>query len=169
MAKTREISGVLAASSLLKLPDHYTKPKRFRTLHLSGLRLRVRQFTHASEGASRFATCEGDNELAEEHCTMWSASSKPVSIFEHYQHRGSALQALSLFEYCMTVEILSSSRALRVEAIEFAADHPSRREQMQQVIQRSQSVFTITLLRELFRFEEKEKEASRECVEKAEI
>ena len=41
ISQTWEISGVQAASSLLRLPDHYTKTKKFHTLNLNWLRLKV--------------------------------------------------------------------------------------------------------------------------------
>ena len=106
IAQMREISGVQAASSLLRLPDHYTKAKRFRTLNLNDLRSRVGLFMQEPRSTRSVTFSADEDDLIHEQYTMRSTTCKLVNMFEHYRCRGPSLQSLCLFEYCMTIQIL---------------------------------------------------------------
>src|SRR5207247_892440 len=70
ISQTREILGVQAASSLLRLPDHYTKTKKFRTISLNDLRLRVGLFMQRSRSTRSMTFPADEDGLEHEQYTM---------------------------------------------------------------------------------------------------
>ena len=112
----------------------------------------------------------GDRDsLEEEQYTMQTISSKLVSMFEYYKYYSPTLQALCLFKYYMTIQILPRPIIPNQNTVDFAPDHPSYKKQVQQVIHQADRLFTVTFVGEFFRCEQKESQASSLNMDKPEI
>ena len=169
IAQTRQISGVQAASSLLKLPDHYTKAKKFRTLNLNDLRTRVESFLQGLRTTRGMMSSIDEEDIEAEQFIMRFATSKPVNFFEHYRYRGPSLQSLCLFEYCMTVHVLSRGTLSQNDYVDFASDHPLYESHVQRVAKKEKDLFTINFIGDLFRFQGEESQGCITNLEKPEI
>ena len=106
-----EIIGLLAASTLLKLPEYYT-PKGLIVKRILTDSIRRKFPTIAFPGNS--------DPFQTQHCISRLAK-KPVTLFDNYQSRGSQLKEFLLFDYVKLITVVKDKKDTDIL---FSAEHP---------------------------------------------
>ena len=110
-----EISGPLAASSFLELPEYYTPQRSIRRINL--------YFFHQKIVLLLFLG-RADTDFSDQLVPLDQSKRLPPSMFDNYQWRGPELARYSLYDYFKLVNIVSHKTD---EGILFAKDHPQFR------------------------------------------
>ena len=116
LAYDREISGPLAANTLLDLPKYFTQKKIIRKINLWALRKR---FSKIIFGGS------ADKDVAEDFILFGRSRQLPNSKFDDYNWRGAELAAYSFYDYLKTITVIPS-KDIKSGDISFAANHPNQ-------------------------------------------
>ena len=83
LSHDREISGVQIASSLLQLPEYYTKNDNFVQVNIWWLRKYIQKAIESFE-----STTQDIESIGEEFCTFQPKDKAPASRFDNYRWRG---------------------------------------------------------------------------------
>ncbi len=108
----REISGPLAANSLLGLPEYYTPQRSLRKMNLNTLCCKIASLLFP-EGA--------DMEFSDQLVPLDQSKTLLPSMFDNYQWRGYELAQYCLYDYFKLVSIVSNKTG---EGIPYAKKHP---------------------------------------------
>ena len=106
----REISGPLAASTLLKLPEYYT---------LKGLIVK-KILTDFIRCKFPTITFPGNSDTFQTQHRIGRSAKKPVTLFDNYQSRGSQLKEFSLFDYVKLIVVVKDKKNTNIL---FSAEH----------------------------------------------
>ena len=116
LAYDREISGPLAANTLLDLPEYFTPKKIIRKINLWALRKR---FSRIIFGGS------ADKDVAEDFILFERSRQLPSSKFDDSNWRGAELAAYSFYDYLKTITVIPN-KDIKSGDIFFATNHPNR-------------------------------------------
>ena len=100
MAYDREISGFLAASTLLQLSEFYT-PKNMMLKRIS---------TDSIRGKFPAIIFPGVVDVSETKHRVGKSMKKPATLFDNYQHRGEELKKFSSFDYMKLVDVVQTKK-----------------------------------------------------------
>lgn len=121
LAYDREISGPLAANTLLDLPEYYTPKINIKRVNLWAL---CRRFIHII-----FQTTE-DEDSAENLVPFGRSRSLLSSGYDDYNYRGSELAPYSYYNYLKTITLVKYS-AKEEGDILFDSGHPNHKAKVQ--------------------------------------
>lgn len=113
LAYDREISGPLVASTLLGLPDHYTRPCNVKTINIKLLRDRfpdfaIRSYNHTSN--------------VDDFVRLRQQVKTPSTMFENYTARGNRFHNFCLYVYLRVVDVFPRKLAQKGD-IDFSHSH----------------------------------------------
>ena len=94
LAHDQEISGVQVASSLLRLPAHYTNLKKFVHFNLWRLRMAIRSLLQISN----------PDDIEDDRYMLHPRAKIPINRFDNYRWRGTSLEDFCFWEYSMLVD-----------------------------------------------------------------
>ena len=148
LSHDREISGVQIASSLLQLPEYYTKNDNFVQVNIWWLRKYIQKAIESFE-----STTQDIESIGEEFCAFQPKDKAPASRFDNYRWRGRHLTHLTFFEYCMLVQTRKKDHATEFD-LEFEADHPKCGILIQRLASNTSEVLTVHFNGQLSQFED---------------
>lgn len=152
LAHDQEISGVQIASTLLKLPSHYTNFTKFVNVNLSTLRSCIRALLHSGTGSNDI--------LAAETCFMHVNGRKAFNRLDNYRFRGHILGDFCFFEYCMLVRPCRMQESVSNDC-QYDSQHPKYSTQIQRLAKSRSQMRTVCYHGQLSQCQNEEEQVRR--------
>ena len=136
LAYEREVSGPLAASCLLDLPDHYSHDISLRRINLNLLRSRFVSIIF--HGSTILQSSDDD-------ATFTGFVQPPACMFEHYRCRGIHLSEFCLYAYFATISVVRR-KGSSGQLFEFEESYPHKLKLIQKHHTKPGSEFLVALI-----------------------